>query len=133
MPNHLSTLALIALAFSGLVDTVRATHAKEIRTGLSAFNIEGACKDVAKSELNKTTNYSGCVSDERKAQEQLEKNWASYPADMRSQCMHLVTPPALPSYVTLRQCLDTAREAQRLLKTDKQTGVEKEMEPRSGQ
>jgi hypothetical protein len=37
---------------------------------------------------------------------------------MHDQCIHLVTAPALPSYVTLRQCLTMARDAQNMTDTN---------------
>ncbi len=124
MPRHMFFLLLIALSFNGIADTVRAMNARTIaanqesRSSLPNLNIEAGCQDLAKNDLNKTTDYPGCVSEERKAREQLRKEWASYPADMHSQCMHLVTPPALPSYVSLQECLKMARDAQKMMKTD---------------
>ena len=124
MPRHMFFLLLIALSFNGIADTVRAmngrtsTASKESQSSLPNLNIEAGCQDVAKSDLNKTTDYPGCLSDERKAREQLQKDWASYPADIHSQCMHLVTPPALPSYVSLQECLKMARDAQKMMKSE---------------
>ena len=34
---------------------------------------------------------------------------------MREQCLFLVTPPALPSYITLQTCLNTVRDAVKML------------------
>jgi len=127
-------LALVALSFNGIADTVRAMNGRtaaanqESRSSLPNLNIEAGCQDVAKNDLNKTTDYPGCVSEERKAREQLQKEWASYPADMHSQCMHLVTLPALPSYVSLQECLKMARDAQKMMKTDGATDIGKTMQ-----
>ncbi len=100
--------------------------------GLPALDIEAGCRDVAQNDLNKTTDLPGCVSEERRAREQLRKEWASYSADMHQQCMHLVTPPALQSYVTLQTCLRMARDAQNLTKTDGATEIGKTMQAPSG-
>jgi hypothetical protein len=118
MSSHMFIIPLIALSISGVASTVRAMNDQESRSSVPHLNIEAGCQDVAKNNLSKTTNYPGCLSDERTARDQLQKEWASYPADMHTQCLHLVTPPALPSYVTLRQCLIMARDAQKMLKTD---------------
>jgi hypothetical protein len=134
MQRHMFFLALVALSFNGIADTVRAMNGRtaaanqESRSSLPNLNIEAGCQDVAKNDLNKTTDYPGCVSEERKAREQLQKEWASYPADMHSQCMHLVTPPALPSYVSLQECLKMARDAQKMMKTDGATDIGKTMQ-----
>ena len=84
---------------------------------------------MAKNELNRTTDYPGCMSNERTAREQLQKEWASYSADMHSQCMHLVTPPALPSYVTLQECLKMSRDARNLAKKDRAAEIGNTMHP----
>ena len=134
MLRHMFILSLIALSFNGIADTVRATNGRtsavsqESRSALPNLNIEAGCQDVAKNDLDKTTDYPGCVSEERKAREQLQKEWASYPADMHTQCMHLVTPPALPSYVSLQECLKMARDAQKMMKTDGATDIGKTMQ-----
>jgi len=134
MLRHIFIIPLIALSILGVADTVRAMNARtsaasqESQSGLPNLNIEAGCQDVAKNDLNKTTDYRGCLSEERKAREQLRKEWASYPASMHSQCMHLVTPPALPSYVSLRECLKMARDAEKMMKTDGATEIGKAMQ-----
>lgn len=84
------------------------------KSALPSLDIEGGCRDVANNALNKTKDYSGCVSDERSAREQVRKEWASYSGATHDQCLHLVTPPALPSYVTLQECLHISRDARKL-------------------
>ena len=134
MLRHMFIIPLLVLSFNGLAGTVRALNYRasaatlESRSSLPNLNIEAGCQDVAKNDLNKTTDYPGCLSEERKARGQLQKTWASYPADMHSQCMHLVTPPALPSYVTLQECLKTARDAQKMTKNDGATEIGKTMQ-----
>ena len=137
--QRLFFLALIALSINGIADTVRATNGRtsaasqESRSGLPNLNIEAGCQDVAKNDLNKTTDYPGCLSEERKAREQLQKEWASYPSDMHTQCMHLVTPPALPSCVSLQECLKMALDAQKMMKSDGATDIGKTMQAPSGE
>jgi hypothetical protein len=54
-------LLLVALSFNGIADTVRATNArtsaasKESQSSLPNLNIEAGCQDVAKNDLNRTT------------------------------------------------------------------------------
>ncbi len=136
MSKHLYIIPLMALSFGGIADTVRVMNARaasqESRSGLPNLNIEAGCQDVAKNVLNKTTDYPGCMANERKAQEQLQKEWASYSADMHSQCMHLVTPPALPSYVSLQQCLRMSRDARNMMKTDGATQIGQTMQAPTG-
>jgi hypothetical protein len=83
-------------------------------SGVPNLDIDASCKDVSKMDLNKTTNYSGCIAEEQQAREQLQKEWSSYDGSAHDLCTHLVTYPALPSYVTLQQCLSMSREAKKL-------------------
>jgi hypothetical protein len=134
MLKHNFIILLLALSFNGVADTVRATNSRtsaasqESRSSLPNLDIEARCQDVAKNDLNKTTDYPGCISKERTTRDQLQKEWASYPADMHSQCMHLVTPPAIPSYVTLRECLKMSSDARKLTKQDGATEIGKTMQ-----
>jgi hypothetical protein len=128
-------IPLMALSISGVADTVRAMDARtaaasgESQSGLPNLNIESGCQDVAKNELNKTTDYPGCISKERAAHDQLRKEWASYSSDMHSQCLHIVTPPAIPSYVTLQECLKMSRDARNMTKKDGATEIGNTMHP----
>ena len=134
MLRHMFIIPLIALSILGVADTVRAMNARtsaasqESRSSLPNLNIEDGCRDVAKNDLNKTTDYPGCIAKERTTREQLQKEWASYPADTHDQCLHLVTPPAIPSYVTLQECLKMSSDARKLTKRDGATEIGKTME-----
>jgi len=120
-------LAYPALVLSLIVlsaPAASATRGGEGRGALPSLDIESGCRDVANNNLNKTSDFSGCLSNERAASDELRREWASYSGDMHDQCLHLVTPPALPSYVTLQQCLRMSRDAREMTKTDgaSQTG-----------
>ena len=135
LTRHLFIVPLMALSFGGVADTVRVLNghalaaSQESRSGLPTLNIDSACRDVSSNELNRTSDYPGCVSKEQKARTDLGKEWASYSSDMQSQCMHLVTPPALPSYVTLQQCLQMSRDARNLSKKDGASQIGNTMHP----
>ena len=94
MTKHMFIIPLMALSIAGAADTACAMNGRtaaanqESRSSLPNLNIEAACQDVAKNDLNKTTDYPGCMSKERASREQLQKEWASYPADMHEQCVH---------------------------------------------
>jgi hypothetical protein len=135
MSKHMFIIPLMALSIAGVADTVRAMNARtaaaseESQSGLPNLNIESGCQDVAKSEINRTTDYPGCISKERTARDQLRTEWASYSSDMHSQCLHLVTSPAIPSYVTLQECLKMSRDARNLTKKDGATEIGNTMHP----
>jgi hypothetical protein len=120
MGKDLFIATLLVLWFWGVADTARVTQARteaagrNKAAGLPSLDANAACRDVANNTLNKTADFPGCVADERAARDDLRKEWASYSPGMHEQCLHLVTPPALPSYVTLRECLRMSRDAQKL-------------------
>ncbi|MGC2394603.1 MAG: hypothetical protein WA579_01215 [Rhodomicrobium sp.] len=79
MTKYMFIIPLMALSIAGVADTVRAMDGRtaaanqESRSSLPNLNIEAACQDVAKNNLNKTTDYPGCMSKERASREQLQK------------------------------------------------------------
>jgi hypothetical protein len=115
MPVFLILGALLSCFFAAA--SLEARTARRGGEAVPILDIDAGCKDLAQMDLNKTTNYSQCIAEEQTARAQLQTAWSSFPADKREECMYLVTPPALPSYVTLQECLDTAREAGRLSKS----------------
>ncbi len=128
MPRLMFLTMFLTLAFVGAADATRTRHGGEARGALPSLDIQSGCRDIANNDLNKTTDYPGCVSEERKARDQLRKEWASYPGDMHDQCMHLVTPPALPSYVTLQECLRMSRDARNMSKSGGASQIGKTMQ-----
>ncbi len=79
-----------------------------------SLDIDASCHDVATMDVNRGVNFESCMKDERSARDELRKEWGSYSAALQDQCLHLVTPPALPSYITLRQCLHMDEQARQL-------------------
>jgi hypothetical protein len=53
---------------------------------------------------------AGCLSDERKAREDLANEWAQFSANDKAMCTD-ETKEFNPSYVELLTCLETARDA----------------------
>jgi hypothetical protein len=110
----------LMVSFFGFLDPAQARvvpHSSERRAAVPALDFEAGCRDVANMDHNRTTNYAGCVADERTARTQLENEWANFPPAAREQCIYLVTAPAIPSYVTLQGCLQLARDAKNLTKS----------------
>ena len=66
MTKHMFIIPLMALSIAGAADTASAVNGRtaaanqESRSSLPNLNIEAACQDVAKNDLNKTTDYPGC-------------------------------------------------------------------------
>jgi hypothetical protein len=104
----------IAAAAGGLA------HAES--ANLPGLDVEAGCRDISQMNLRGVTNYSNCMTEETSARAQLQKDWASYPSSVREECLNLVTPPALPSYVTLQECVQMVRDAKKLPQGELGTG-----------
>jgi hypothetical protein len=121
MPAFLILSVLLAFSLSGLEVSAegRTGRARVSRGSVPNLDIESSCRTVGHYDPANPGNYDTCVKQEREAREQLQKSWRSVPAERREQCMYLVTPPALPSYISLQGCLTTAQSAEELAKKDR--------------
>jgi hypothetical protein len=113
-------LTLVALPLASFCCPVSGRPPDRItsQTNFPRLDYVSGCRDVAKTEVRTPVNYQHCINEEHEARAQLGRDWAKFPSDMRDQCISLVTRPALPSYVTLQQCLTMARDAENLRKKD---------------
>jgi hypothetical protein len=100
----ISISALIILA------AVSTAFAKD--GGLPKLNIEYAChasqQAVAAIISVDSDLFGSCMSDEKEARQQLEKDWAKYPASDRDRCIQ--TKEYLPGYVEWLTCLEMERD-----------------------
>jgi hypothetical protein len=78
-----------------------------VADGLPKFDIARSCKlDVAATAgLSVDQSIKSCMSDERKAQQQLGSQWSKFPASCASQ----ESIGGTPSYVSLQTCLQISR------------------------
>ena len=94
MLRHMFIIPLMALSIAGAADTACAMN-----TGRAAANrgnpvkpskpqYRGRLQDVAKNDLNKTTDYPGCMSKERTARDQFRKSGLrTRPTCMSNACI----------------------------------------------
>jgi hypothetical protein len=118
MAYFLILCVLFALSFAGAESFAKGRTA---RTGGSEgsvpnLDIASGCRSLTRYDPGRTVNYDACIKEERDARVQIQNAWRSAPAGMREQCLHLVTPPALPSYISLQGCLTMAHDAAELAK-----------------
>jgi hypothetical protein len=120
MPAFLIISLLLVLSFAGLGSAAEARTARAgAREGsLPNLDIESGCRGIAQYDPGRTVNFDACMKEEREARGQIQKTWRSVPSSTREQCLYLVTPPALPSYVSLQGCLTMAHDAAQLAKKD---------------
>jgi hypothetical protein len=73
---------------------------------LPTVNVESMCQSEksAAPPGSEVADFQSCVNDERKALNELRRNWARYPIKARATC---VTPNGISiSYVELQTCLE---------------------------
>jgi hypothetical protein len=118
------------LLFGSIAGSREAEAARRSEGGIPSLNINEGCQYLTKREQDRKPapepgsannadngiNYSGCIAEENAARTQLQGVWRNYSASQRELCMYSVTPPALPSYVTLQGCLDMARDGEKYTK-----------------
>jgi hypothetical protein len=80
--------------------------------GLPKLDIERAChasEQAVAAVITVTSDmFSACVSDEKEAQDQLDKNWATYPAVDKTRCIQ--PKEYMPGYVEWLTCLEMDRD-----------------------
>lgn len=91
-------------------------------SGLPGVDIQKTCRAAETAMIEsfgRTTersHFDACVTSEQNAREQLIKDWASYAAADRAQCIQPVI--YMPSYVEWLTCLETARDVRKIQKDE---------------
>jgi hypothetical protein len=129
MPALLFLSLLLALSFSPAEG--RTPRARVGGGSVPNLDIESGCRSLSQYDPGKTVNFDACIKEEHDVREQLQKSWGSVPASTREQCLHLVTPPALPSYVALQGCLTIAHDAAELAKKGRPSPYAEPLPPAS--
>jgi hypothetical protein len=78
-----------------------------VSNGVPVFDVSRTCKlDVAATAgLSENQSVTACIRDERRAQQQLGRQWSKYPAASKAQCIPQESIGGTPSYVSLQTCL----------------------------
>ncbi len=86
--------------------------------GLPKLDIEKAChasEQAVAAVITVTSDmFSACVSDEKEARDQLDKNWATYPAVGKTRCIQ--PKEYMPGYVEWLTCLEMDRDVKTMRK-----------------
>jgi len=99
--------------FVGAIVILTATSAALAKGGgLPKLDIDTAChaseKAVAAVITATSDMFGSCMSDEKEARDQLDKNWATYPAVDKSRCIQ--PKEYMPGYVEWLTCLEMDRD-----------------------
>ncbi len=82
------------------------------------LNIGPSCEAAARGAIVAGRNKDACLGDERAAQDTLSKNWATYEAASKTQCIGNVKTGGPPSYVELLSCLEIMRDAKAIRRSN---------------
>jgi hypothetical protein len=110
------TKSMIVLTAAIVLGSPTAPLAKD--AGPPKIDIQKTCRESASAMTDLTgngvDNFKSCMSDEQDARDQLVKDWATYPALAKSQC---VKPKEfLPGYVEWQSCLEMTRDVIKMRK-----------------
>ena len=99
-------IALLSLALLGQPVTI------PVSDKIPVLNVEASCKATTETDkamgLTEAQSFSGCMDDEKDAQQKLSIMWADSPSDARNQCERTATTGGSQSYVELLTCLQAA-------------------------
>ena len=99
---------------------------------LPTANVESMCQaeQSAAPPGSKSSDFQSCVNDERKALNELRRNWARYPIKARATC---AAPNGISiSYVELQTCLEMQPGGSFDATTSRETGNSAGSMPRDG-
>jgi hypothetical protein len=89
--------------------------------GVPRYNLAPLCRGIAQQGgmsllPNQTVgkDYKGCISSEMAVRRQLVKQWPSFKAANKANCIGENSAGGLPSYTGLLSCLQMAQEASKL-------------------
>jgi hypothetical protein len=85
-------------------------------------NFEQTCRAAATGELRMDDKFELCVADEKRARDQLGRQWASFNPDARARCTRMSTGHAA-SYIELLTCLEMDKSAAKRPGHDGTTGL----------
>jgi hypothetical protein len=80
---------------------------------LPVFDVARSCKlDLAATAgLSNTQSIQACIRDEQGARTQLGRQWSTFPASSKAECIPQESVGGTPSYVSLQVCLQMNRWA----------------------
>lgn len=107
------SLATAAIVFAATLPSV----AK--KSGPPNIDLQRTCRESSTALADITgnggqDNFSTCMNDEKTARDELVKNWATYPALAKAQCVQPME--YLPGYVEWQACLEMTRDVINLRK-----------------
>jgi hypothetical protein len=105
-----------AIVLGAILGAASASVAKD--GGPPTIDIQKTCRESSSALIGVTgsdaQDFSTCMNDEQSAREQIVKDWATYPALAKTQCVQ--PKEFLPGYVEWQSCLEMTRDVINLRK-----------------
>jgi hypothetical protein len=79
--------------------------------GPPELDVSTSCRAAARGSVTVGGDKQACLNDERTAKDALAKDWSSFSAISRTQCVGMNRTGGPPSYVELLVCLEIMRDA----------------------
>jgi hypothetical protein len=89
-----------------------------VADGVPTLDVEAGCRAAAKmgSSLSLDESLRQCLSDEKSARSELDKQWSQFPPALRQRCVGTTETGGDPSYVAVLVCLQVGRDAAQMEK-----------------
>src|SRR6516225_11005647 len=82
-----------------------------VADAIPRFDVSKTCKAAIDLSGNSGRTVEGCLAGEDKARKEIEKDWATFPAAERNQCIQTAAKGGTPSYVEIIVCLEMIRDS----------------------
>jgi hypothetical protein len=111
-------LVLNVVAAAGVIAAIVSGFAGTSQAQAPQVDIQNTCRLAATAMVQlmgsgtSERDYEICFTSEEKAREQITKDWSTYAADDRTQCLQ--SQVYLPSYIEWLTCLEMARDVRKL-------------------
>jgi hypothetical protein len=107
-------VAILFGLLAGALQPVAAVRAD----GPPQLDVSATCSAAARGAISAGRDKASCLADERAAQDTLAKEWWSYNATHKVQCVGNVQTGGPASYVELLSCLEVMRDAKKFREAD---------------
>jgi hypothetical protein len=89
-----------------------------VADAVPTLDVEAGCRAAAKmgSSLSLDESLRQCLSDEKSARGELERQWSEFPPALRQRCVGTTETGGDPSYVEVLVCLQMGRDAAQMEK-----------------
>jgi hypothetical protein len=89
-----------------------------VADGVPSLDVEAGCRAAAKmgDSLSLDETLRQCLSDEKSARSELERQWTQFPPALRQRCVSTTETGGDPSYVEVLVCLQMGVDAAQMEK-----------------